>query len=358
MAVMSRRGRGRAAALAALTVAGTAGAIAAGPAAAAVTVPNACLYSIDGFWRNQSLNFAGAASPAAVPPGGGFALTGATAGADLPAWIPQYGYNFGILKAGENQIPTTVWVALGIGNGTGGPQVRRVSATATTTITVDGNAAFVSATPISVTVPLPDSFWSAGTTGASTIAEAAPGGLGTVTTAAGETVAPRGSVFIEATLPGGLSFRLDCQPGTAGADGTTFTPAAAAALATAAIDGSAPTSGIARSVALPAKPLRLKGRRVAVPVRCTATTTCRGIVRLFTAKRLRVGAGGAPGVVKIAQARYVVLPGRSRTLSIALTAPGRTLMANRDAVAVRVEADPARGLSTTRRLALRRAAAR
>ena len=51
-----------------------------------------------------------------------------------------------------------------------------------------------------------------------------PGGNG------GADVTPKGSVFISATFAGGARIQLDCQPGTAPTDGTSFTPAPAGAV--------------------------------------------------------------------------------------------------------------------------------
>ncbi|MGD9573317.1 MAG: hypothetical protein AB7V62_15650 [Thermoleophilia bacterium] len=356
MTSRSRKARLRATVLAGLAGAGGAAAFAAAPAAAVpVTVPNSCFYAIDGFWRDMPLTFDGTAAPASVPPGGSFSATGATAGAELPGFITQYGFNFGLLKAGENTLPATVWVALAGGNTTEAPQVRRVTTTASTTITADGNGAFVSATPIRVTIPIADTFWTGRAAGPATVAQAGGGSIGPVQVLSGATVTPKGSVFIEAQLPGGLAFQLDCQPGAATAGGSNFTPGTASPFATATVDPGAPSSGITRTIGIASKPLRARTRTLTVPLSCTSQTTCRGVVSVTTRKRVKVGRTPA-AFVRLARARYTILPGRTRALKLSMTAAGRRLMASRASVAVTVLADPVSGPTTTRRVAVKKAA--
>jgi len=351
------RARIRACAAAVAAVAAAAGAGAGAATAAPVAVPNACYYGIDGYWRDLPLRFDGTASPQAVRPGAAFAVRGGSVGAELPAWIPQYGYNLGILRAGENTLPATVWVALKGTRTRGGAQVLRLAATATTTITTTPDGAYASATPISVTVPLPDTFWTAGAAGTASIAQAGAGTLGSVQLASGQTVSPRGSVLIEANLAGGLSFQLDCMPGAAGGGGTQFTPAAAAPFATLAVDPSAAASGIARTVSLPSAGVAVRAKRVRTAVRCTGATTCRGVLTVTTAKRVRLTAGGPAAFVTVARGRYTIAPGRTATLALAPTAGGRKLLATRASAAVTVRAAPAAGPAATRRAVLRNPAA-
>jgi hypothetical protein len=47
-----------------------------------------------------------------VAPASGVSLTAASVHARLPVWVGSIGANTGLLKPGENQIPTKVWVAL------------------------------------------------------------------------------------------------------------------------------------------------------------------------------------------------------------------------------------------------------
>ncbi len=346
----------RATVLAGLAGAGAAAALTAAPAAAApVTVPNSCHYPLDGYWRDMPLTFDGTPAPASVPPGGSFSVTGTSAGAELPAFITQYGFNFGLLKAGENTLPATVWVALAGANTSEGPQVRRVTTTASTTITTDGNGAFASATPIRVTIPIGDTFWTGKAAGPATIAQGGGGSIGPVQVISGATVTPKGSVFIEAQLPGGLAFQLDCQPGAQTPGGVSFTPAAAAPFATATVDPGAAPSGITRTIGIASKPLTAKKRTLTVPLTCSSAGTCRGVVSVTTTKRVKVGT--APrAFVRVARARYTILPGRTKALKLSLTPAGRKLVAARASVAVTVLADPVAGPTTTRKVALKKAA--
>ena len=54
----------------------------------------------------------GTPSVTSAQPGETIALNGLTVSAALPAWLAQYGYNFGLLQSGENEIPVTVWVGV------------------------------------------------------------------------------------------------------------------------------------------------------------------------------------------------------------------------------------------------------
>src|ERR1700754_301517 len=85
--------------------------------AGTLTTPNACRWSFDGLWRNLDLDLTGAATPNPVAPGFGTALTGASVHARLPDWVAEYGFNLGLLKEGDNDVPASVWVALA-GGGT------------------------------------------------------------------------------------------------------------------------------------------------------------------------------------------------------------------------------------------------
>ncbi|MGD9697113.1 MAG: hypothetical protein AB7V42_15800 [Thermoleophilia bacterium] len=334
-----------------------AAATAAGTAAAAPTaVPNSCFYGFDSFWRDQDISFDGTPAPAAVPPGSGSLLTQSVVQATLPTWIPQYGYNLGLFTAGLNEVPATVWVALqGVGSAEG-VQVRKLEVTAATTITADAGGQFVSGTPVSVSVPIPDTVWSAAKAGTVALRQAGAGALPAVPGPSGAPTTPKGSLFIEARLANNVRFQLDCQPGSSGSGGSTMTPAAAPAFATVAIDPDAPPSGIAspaaKTVTLPPGVLRLSGRKVRVPVTCAAAVPCTGVVRLRSAARVKVGR--TRDIQTLGQARFRVAAGAKGAATITLTARGRAVMKDRRALAVRVTAAPAAGPLAARAATLRR----
>ena len=108
--VVSRNRLSRVAAFAAALVASL-GAFAAS-AQADATNRNSCRYSYDDYWRDMDVTFGGTPSVTSAAPGETIALNGLQVSAALPAWLAQYGYNFGLLQSGENEIPVTVWVGV------------------------------------------------------------------------------------------------------------------------------------------------------------------------------------------------------------------------------------------------------
>ncbi len=100
--------------------------IPASPAAAGtLTTTNACLWSIDSLWRDQAVDLTGTGAPNPVAPASGVSLTASSVHARLPDWVGSIGANTGLLKPGENEIPTKVWVALAGDGLTPGVQVLR-----------------------------------------------------------------------------------------------------------------------------------------------------------------------------------------------------------------------------------------
>ena len=213
---MSRNRLTRVAALAAALMASL-GAFAAS-AQADATNRNSCRYSYDDYWRDMDVTIGGTPSVTSAQPGETIALNGLRLSAALPAWLAQYGYNFGLLQSGENEIPVTVWAAVRATNTTEGVQVYEVETTAFTTITTS-NGQFVSATPISYDIPpLGSTQWTArggpvafGQAGSGSLPEL-PIGPG------GRMLKPRGSVYVQASL-GQAKLGLDCVTGTYFAEG-------------------------------------------------------------------------------------------------------------------------------------------
>jgi hypothetical protein len=192
-------------------------------AAPARAASNACNFSVDDYWTSIDVTLAGTATPPGeVLPGDAVTLTGATAAAALPAYMAQIGYNAGILKAGENQIPVKVWIALQATNTLERTQLAGpVDVQARTTITTAPNGEFLSASPITYTPPaLPATTWTAA--GGDVVLSQAPAGAITQRLPIGPDDAPRaikGSAVILADLSP-VRFSMDCQPGSGNDTGT------------------------------------------------------------------------------------------------------------------------------------------
>jgi hypothetical protein len=328
--------------------------------AAAAPVPNACKYGFDGYWRSLTLNTSGSAAPNPVAPGGAIALTGASLHADMPRWIPEYGYNLGLLDEGRNEIPTRIWIAVAGGNTAEGVQVRELSTTAVTTITVrpDGTP---DPTPLSATVPIPDTAWTASASeGVAGFAQAGPGALPELPVGRdGSPAKPLGSIYISAQLKNGLRFDLDCQPGSSASEGPgseTFAPGIAAPFAAAGIgkaakqpkDPHARRPAAIRSARLTRRP---QGRRVTVAIACRTTARCAGGVRLATAGRVK--AGKRRRVLALASRRFIAPPRGTSTVRLTLTRAAVRWLDGRRKTAVRLTVTPAKGAAVSKRLLLR-----
>jgi hypothetical protein len=191
----------------------------AGTAQADATNRNSCRYSYDDYWRDMDVTYGATPSVASAQPGEQIALNGLRLSAALPAWLAQYGYNFGLLQSGENEIPVTVWAAVRATNTAERVQVHEIETTAFTTITTS-NGQFVSATPISYDIPpLGATQWTA-RGGPVAFSQASSGSLPELPIGpGGRMLKPRGSVYIQATL-GPATLGLDCVTGTYFAQGS------------------------------------------------------------------------------------------------------------------------------------------
>ncbi len=204
---------------AAAVAAVVAGGALAGPASAATVVtPNACQYSYDTYWRDIPISLTGSVAAGSAERGDTVELEGLGVGATLPTWMAEYGYRFGLLREGYNEIPATVWIAVEGANTVEGVRVFEVDAIAHTTVTVDGQGRPQPA-PMVYDIPdLPDSAWTA-RGGEVTFRQALPGSLPPLPAGpGGSTVVPVGSVYIQARL-GAAILGLDCLPGGFIADG-------------------------------------------------------------------------------------------------------------------------------------------
>ena len=73
--------------------------------AGSLTTTNACLYSVNGEYRDQAVKLSGVGSPRDAAAGATATLSGASITAALPASLPETGYDLGIFKAGLQPDP-------------------------------------------------------------------------------------------------------------------------------------------------------------------------------------------------------------------------------------------------------------
>ena len=156
-------------------------------------------------------------SPVDAEPGQTLKTAAGTAGVELPSNLAQYGYIVGLLLAGYNEIPVDVWIAIRATNTKERVQVvGPIRVTASTTIEVDpaDDNRFLHSTPWQYTTPvIPELTWTA-VGGDIVFSQAGPGTLGPLPIGpGGSNRTPIGSVIINALIPGGLIFYMDCQPG-------------------------------------------------------------------------------------------------------------------------------------------------
>lgn len=114
-------------------------------------------------------------------------------------------------------------------------------------------------------------------------------------------------------------------------------------------------SGSRSSVGVTSRRLRLRDGRIALRIRCRATTACRGTVRLRTVGRLRHD--GRRRVTTVARGAYRVPAGRTATVRVRPSAALRRTLAARASrtLTVRLGATPRSGdeRASVRRLTLR-----
>lgn len=192
-------------------------------AAGSQTVDNACQYSYDSYWRDMPVTMTGTPNAATAKAGDTIRLSGQVFDVTLPDWLAEYGYNFGLLQAGENHLPTDVWVAVRATNTVEGVQWQKVETVATTKITVTSTGSFDDATAFTYDAPtLADTDWTA-KGGPVAFSQARPNSLPPLPVGpGGVNRAVRGSVFLHVDL-GGVFLGLDCVPGGFIADGSSFT---------------------------------------------------------------------------------------------------------------------------------------
>ena len=370
----------------AITLAAIAGTLVAGTAhAATVTTTNACLYSINDEYRNQTVTLTGVGSPAGAAPGTPATLSGASLSATLPPSLPEQGYNLGIFTEGYNAIPSRVWIAIATSNAMPAIQVRELSVVASTTIVLRNGpgSEFVSGTPIVVSIPIPDTTWTVAAPGPVSFSQAGPGTLPALPVGTGNKVQPvLGSIVVKPTL-GTLRFVLDCQPGSTAPPYKVITRAVAPPFAT--LDAAAPVpplppppppppvapppppptpasfspSAVAPRLAIVSRHASVIGGRLRVTISCPpavagAGSTCRGTISARSLMAVRTDNGHrAVDVAK--RRRYALEAGNRHVVTLALTGAGRHLTRSLfRSLRVRVTLAPTRGADVTRVLTLDR----
>ncbi|MEH3055420.1 MAG: hypothetical protein PGN13_15685 [Patulibacter minatonensis] len=337
-----------------------AGSVAPGAATAAESVTkNACFYAIDGFWRGLDFRIAGAASPGYVPPGGGFGLKGAAIAAAFPDWIAEYGFNLGHLDAGPNAIKAHVWVAVDGKGSAQGTQVVKADVTANTTITASADGQkFVSATPLAVTVTLPDTTWTAPTDDGAAIdfTQGSPGQLPRIPGYGGaSSVQPIGSIFIRAELSSSIAFDLDCLPGAPTADFKAYTRGAAPRFEVAYADPSAPPTGVpappvpSPAITVTSTSLKLKGgRRLSLGLANQGLITATGRIRVRTKNAYTLPGKRRARVEVLPWNDYELGSGDRATVVGSVASKARTLLKTRTSIPVVVETRAATGVRDAR----------
>ena len=218
--------------------------------------PNACKFSYDGEYRTQAVAIT-ASAPAQAAAGQSFTLTGERLEVKLREQLAKDAAAVGLIPSDGSTVSvvTKTWIALKGTNTREGTQViGPISVTATTTALYDESSQTITATPWQYTPPkLPDTTWTS--TGGNI--EFSQAGAGAINAASGQlpvggggsNVTVAGSAVVQANLPGGANFFMDCSPGEtvvtrpeAGA-GTSFTPVAAASFAGVTVAGPATNPG-------------------------------------------------------------------------------------------------------------------
>jgi hypothetical protein len=357
-----------------------AGVFAASAAAGVAETPNACRFSYDGEYRTQGVEVT-ASAPAAASAGQQFTLAGEKLDVTLRPELARDAAAVGLIPTDGSTVTvvTRTWIALRGTNTREGTQViGPLSVTATTSALYDQSSQTISATPFAYTPPkLPDTTWT-GTGGDIAFSQA---GAGAITAALGQLpvggggsgVVVQGSTVVQANLPGGANFFMDCQPGAtnvtrpeAGA-GTSFNPLVAAPFAGVAIAG-APTNpsgtpppppaakrGPAPAGRVASTSLVAKGAKLRLSVACPAGgRDCAGTVQLRTRANMKIGKRATRRINLARALRYNVAQGKRKTITLTLSADARTLLRRRSTCKVTLTLKPATGQAVVRNLTLRR----
>jgi len=187
--------------------------------AQAATSPNSCRYSFDNLYRDMAVTLDTEVTPdGEVIPGDVVETATGRVDIELPEYLAPFGYAVGLLKAGRNDIPVKVWLAIrGTNTAERVQVVGPITTTATTTITVDpaDDNRFLSATPWTYTTPVvPALTWTA-VGGDVAISQASAGAITTQLPVGvgGAMRTVTGSAVILTEFEDDLSMAMDCRPG-------------------------------------------------------------------------------------------------------------------------------------------------
>jgi len=358
-------------------------AVLAPPAAAGVAeTPNACAFSYDGEYRTQGIEIT-ASAPASATPGQSFTLTGEELEVKLRAELAHDAAAVGLIPSDGSpvSIATKTWIALKGANTREGTQViGPVAVTATTSALYDETSQIIDAKPFTYTPPkLPDTTWT-GTGGDIAFSQADGGAIADAkgplpVGGGGSNMAVAGSAVVQANLPGGANFFMDCRPGDtivtrppAGA-GVSFNPLVAAPFAGVQVAGPAtnpggtPPSGsgpggsggatlIVGRVLSPA--LAARAGKVRVRVSCPSRSTCAGTLTLRTRAKVKLGTRKAKVISLARSAKYSIAAGKAKTVTLRLGLDGKRVVARSKSRKVTLTLKPAKGKAATKTLTLRR----
>lgn len=361
------------------------------PAVAGVAeTANACKFSYDNEYRTQAVAIT-ASAPAQAAAGQAFTLTGEKLEVKLREQLAKDAAAVGLIPSDGSTVSvvTKTWIALKGTNTREGTQViGPISVTATTSALYDESSQTISATPWQYAPPrLPDTTW----TGTGGNVEFSQAGGGAINAASGQlpvggggsNVTVAGSAVVQANLPGGANFFMDCQPGEtnitrpeAGA-GTSFTPLVAASLAGVAVAGPATNpggtvppgsgpgggggggggGGAATLVVgrVSSTSLSSKANKVKVRVSCpVGGADCAGTLTLRTRAKVKLGKRKAKLITLARSVKYSVAKGKAKTLTLSLGLDGKNLVKRKRTQAVTLVLKPTTGKSATKNLTLRR----
>ncbi len=253
---------------------------------------------------------------------------------------------------------TSVLVAgrLTIDGGRSAEQSQELTVARTATLPADG--------PAVLSLPLPNSTWTATTDGGIDLRGARV--LALDATVGGETrtltltrISPSAPYPFARVLRPGAPRKPIPTPTASPTQTPTPPPVATASPQPTAVPTPAPTAtpapapAPAATVAVRSSKLKLASRRVAVSLRCSGTATCKGTARLRTAAKVKLGKRAKRVVALTGSVRYSVPAGRTATVKLTLSADGRALLKRRSSsVSVRSCVRRA-AAAVTRRLTLR-----
>lgn len=113
-----------------------------------------------------------------------------------------------------------------------------------------------------------------------------------------------------------------------------------------------PTPAPKAEVSVGSSKLKLASRRVSVSLRCAGDEACKGMVRLRTASKVKLGKKAKRIVTLTGAAKYTVAAGTTATVRLSLSRDGRSLMAKRKSLRVALEVQPTGAKALKRTLTL------